>query len=104
LCPWYYSLTSFECIFLEFTFDIVGSPAVGETGCLWDAAAATGTENKDMDLGDALLKIEANTLAACAGLACKIWLRACGSGARRWDGSRCLIEKGPSVARGIEKR
>jgi len=38
---------------------------------LCDAAAAMGTENKDRNREeDALLNVEANTLAACAGLAC----------------------------------
>jgi len=43
------------------------SPATGDALCLWDAAAATGTENKDKVRGEgALRKIDANTLAACA--------------------------------------
>jgi hypothetical protein len=71
-----YSLTSFECILLESTFgpavkvEAVESPAVGDTRWLCEAAAATGTENKDRKRGDALLKAEENTLAACVDLAC----------------------------------
>lgn len=39
---------------------------------LCDAAAATGTENKDTSREeDALLKVEANSLAACANIACR---------------------------------
>jgi hypothetical protein len=67
-----YSLTTFECILRESTFDVAvkaeadGSPAVGDTRWLCEAAAAMGTENKDRNRGDARLKVEANTLAACA--------------------------------------
>lgn len=70
-------LTTFECIFRVSTFDspaklLEESPAVGDMRCLWDAAAAMGTENKDRTRDeDARLKVEANTLAACAGLACR---------------------------------
>lgn len=57
-------MTSFECIFRACAFE---SPATGDALCLWDAAAATGTENKDRVRGEeALRKIDANTLAACA--------------------------------------
>lgn len=68
-----YSLTTFECILLESTFGVAsklvadGSPAAGDARWLCEAAAATGTENRDTNRGDALLKAEANTLAACAG-------------------------------------
>jgi hypothetical protein len=46
----------------------VESPAVGDTRWLCEAAAATGTENKDRKRGDAFLKLEANRLAAFTGL------------------------------------
>lgn len=47
--------------------EAVEIPATGDTRWLCDAAAATGTENKDSDRGEvALRKIDANTLAACA--------------------------------------
>jgi len=62
-----YSLTTFECILLASTFvklEAVESPAVGDTRWLCEAAAATGTENKDRKRGEALRKAEANTLAA----------------------------------------
>lgn len=68
-------MTTLECILRESTFGIavkleaVESPAVGETRWLCEAAAAIGTENKDRKRGDAFLKVEANTLAACAGIA-----------------------------------
>lgn len=77
-----YSLTTFECILLASTFvklAAVESPAVGDTRWLCEAAAATGTENKDMKRGDALRKAEANTLAACTrvsyvcGLQAGVW-------------------------------
>jgi hypothetical protein len=81
-----YSLTTFECILRESTFVVAvkleadESPAVGDTRWLCEAAAAMGTENKDRNRGDALLKVEANTLAAFAGLACRTCLRARGRG------------------------
>lgn len=45
-----------------------------------------GTENKDRNRGDALLKVEANTLAVCAGFVCvyKMWVRV-GVGFGKWD-------------------
>lgn len=43
-----------------------------------------GTENKDAKRGEALLKLEANTLAACAGLACKLDRGRAGAG--------CVVE------------
>lgn len=80
-----YSLTSRECILRESTFGTIvkveadESPAVGDTRLLCEAAAAMGTEKADRARGDALLKAEANTLAACAEIACRdAWvLRLC---------------------------
>lgn len=44
--------------------EAVESPATGDTCWLCDAAAATGTENRDRDRGEvALRKSDANTLA-----------------------------------------
>jgi hypothetical protein len=40
---------------------------------LCEAAAATGSENKDTVRGVARRKIEANSLAACAAVACRSW-------------------------------
>jgi hypothetical protein len=81
----YNSLTSFECIFRESTLGVAvrleadASPAVGETRWLCDAAAAMGTENKDRSRGDALLEVEANTLAIFVGFV-GVGLRSCGRG------------------------
>ena len=86
-----YSLTTFECILLESTLGVAvkleadESPAVGDTRWLCDAAAAMGTENKDRNRGDALLKVEANTLAACADLACRFDRGRTGVGRGKWD-------------------
>jgi len=86
-----YSLTTFECILLESTFGVAfkleaeGSPAAGDTRWLCEAAAAIGTENKDRNRGDALLKVDANSLAACAGLACRSDRGRAGVGRGKWD-------------------
>lgn len=61
-------MTSFECIFLESTLE---SPARGVVRVLCEAAAATGNENNDSVRGVARRKIEANSLAACAAVACR---------------------------------
>jgi hypothetical protein len=64
-------MTSFECIFLESTLE---SPA-GEVRVLCEAAAAIGSENKDNVREEvALRKTEANSLAACAAVACRLWM------------------------------
>jgi hypothetical protein len=63
-------MTSFECIFLESTLERL---ATGDARVLCEAAAATGTENKDSVRGVARRKIEANSLAACAAVACRSW-------------------------------
>jgi hypothetical protein len=94
-----YSLTTFECILLESTFGIavkleaVESPAVGDTRWLCEAAAATGTENKDRKRGDALLKLEANRLAAFAGLSWEAcYVRVDVGVVVGWRGSRCFVK------------
>jgi len=63
-------MTSFECIFRESTLE---SPATGVERVFCEAAAATGSENKDRDRGVARRKIEANSLATCAAVACRSW-------------------------------
>lgn len=62
----YPMMTSFECILRESTLE---SPATGVVRVLCEAAAATGSENKDTVRGVARRKIEANSLAACAAVA-----------------------------------
>jgi hypothetical protein len=63
-------MTSLECILRVSTLEI---PARGVVRVLCEAAAATGSENKDSDRGVARRKIEANSLAACAAVACRSW-------------------------------
>jgi hypothetical protein len=69
-------------MFRDCTFEkveAVESPATGDTRWLCDAAAAMGTENKDRLRGEeALRKIDANTLAACAKV--RVSRARCGSG------------------------
>ena len=67
-------------------FEADGRPAVGDTGLLCEAAAATGTENKDTSREeDARLMVEANSLAACADLACRRGRGRAGVGRGKWD-------------------
>lgn len=74
-------MTSFECIFRESTLE---SPATGVVRVLCEAAAATGSENKDSVRGVARRKIEANSLAACAG--CRVSVVEVGRESGMWDG------------------
>lgn len=94
-------MTTFECIFRESTFGVAvkleadESPAVGDMRWLCDAAAAMGTENKDRNRGEALLKVEANTLATCEGHAWK-----CGRRCRSMEGG---IARGEGVVCGAQQ-
>lgn len=87
VAPTYPMMTSFECILRESNLE---SPVTGEVRVLCEAAAATGNENKDRDRGVARRKIEANSLAACAAVACRMWRvgRGVGSGTCALKGSR----------------
>jgi len=84
-------MTTFECILREsalcvgIEFEADERPAAGDTRWLCDVAAAMGRENRDRNRGDALLKVEANSLAASAGIACRSGVVCTEVGSRRWD-------------------
>jgi hypothetical protein len=67
------------------------SPA---TGCwLCEAEAAIGTENRESVREVARRNAEANSLAACAAIACGS-VEACGCGSQKWDAQEAVWERG----------